>query len=590
LLFASIPPALILFHVAWVVRFDLYQRRPTDYLLRVMIPMAESLMDLEARIHYPKRTEGRHVVMIHDGIADSDAHTQVESMDRHIERMEKLLGRKTEGKCHWVRGTVLGRQGLCLFGVALGSTPGSGAVGRDGLTTLDRHEVAHWTINCFLQPYQVFPPSVLAEGWAESQAGYAPSELYGNAWQHWQSEISWKSLRELIPSESDEVDYRIYAQGGVLVDYLLSRYGGPGFFELYHGRRNADFSQDCERLLGVDLDSLEQQYSHHLVATVRSHGSMEQWRLEELPCGPAVDRLTWHQFLEKYLSQIMLPWPLFDNCRLTVKRTWKRAGAEEPADSQTEYTVSKPSALAFHRSNNFQRVTLARPEWSRQISKGDEQQPWKFSPTAPDMAKEYRHLYRDIETEMQALFRPSLLKSDIWYRIGSSLSTVTEFTEYQDSGKPRVRVCIRLPQPAPSAEWRKWTFAVDQGYVPLIVEQGHSPPTGIEKYREEIEYVEAQGHPFVKRVQGTTNAEDGTVVNEYTMETKEMYFGRVDENRFSLETLGIDKDQLPEPPVHNRSQTPPPSWRPYLYWLPAGWALAALCLGILAGRGQRNAK
>src|SRR5262249_54813325 len=88
LLFASIPPALILFHVAWVVRFDLYQRRPTDYLLRLIIPMAESLMDLEARVRYPERTEGRHVVMIHDGIAD--AHTQVEAMDRHIERIEKL--------------------------------------------------------------------------------------------------------------------------------------------------------------------------------------------------------------------------------------------------------------------------------------------------------------------------------------------------------------------------------------------------------------------------------------------------------------------------------------------------------------------
>ena len=166
-LLASIPPALILFHVAWVLRFDLSQRRPTDYLLRVMIPMAESLMNLEARVRYPERTEGRHVVMIHDGIAD--AHTQVEAMDRHIERMEKLLGRVTEGKCHWVRGRILGRQGLCLFGVALGSTPGSGAVGPDGLTRWTATRWL-WTISWLLQAYQVFPP----RGW--QRAGRSPRQ------------------------------------------------------------------------------------------------------------------------------------------------------------------------------------------------------------------------------------------------------------------------------------------------------------------------------------------------------------------------------------------------------------------------------
>jgi hypothetical protein len=109
-------------------------------------------------------------------------------------------------------------------------------------------------------------------------------------------------------------------------------------------------------------------------------------------------------------------------------------------------------------------------------------------------------------------------------------------------------------------------------------------------FREEIEYVQAQGQPLVRRIQGRTSSEDGKVLREYTMETKEVYFGRVDEKRFSLQTLGIDKDQLPKPPVGDISQTPPPGWRPYLYWLPAGWALAAFCLGMLAGRGHRNAK
>src|SRR5262249_38237264 len=155
-----------------------------------------------------------------------------------------------------------------------------------------------------------------------------------------------------------------------------------------------------------------------------------------------------------------------------------------------------------------------------------DQPSWKVSPAAPDAAKEHRGLYRDIETQIQGQLRPSLLNSDIWHRNGTSLSTVTEFTEYQDSGKPRVRVCIRLPQPAPSAEWRKWTFAVDQAYVPLILEGYHAQSTGIEVFREAMEYVEAQGHPLVTRIQGRINAEDGRLLREYAMEAKEMSFGR----------------------------------------------------------------
>ena len=217
-------------------------------------------------------------------------------------------------------------------------------------------------------------------------------------------------------------------------------------------------------MLGADLDSLEQEYSQHLVDTVRSHGSMEQWRLEELPCAPAVNRLEWHQFLEKYLSKVLAPSAPFDNCRLRIERALKSPEGNKPFVMQTEYTVSKPFALAFQRGYNFQSVTLACPEWSRKISKSNEQQAWNVEPIVADAAKEYRRLYRDIEIQMQEQFRPSLLNSDIWNRIGGSLSTVAEFTEYMDFGKPRVRVCIRLPQRAPLAEWRsgpsRWTRAI----------------------------------------------------------------------------------------------------------------------------------
>ena len=42
-------------------------------------------------------------------------------MDRHVERIERLLGRQSVGQIHWVRGTLLGRSGVEFWGVALGS-------------------------------------------------------------------------------------------------------------------------------------------------------------------------------------------------------------------------------------------------------------------------------------------------------------------------------------------------------------------------------------------------------------------------------------------------------------------------------------
>ena len=185
--------------------------------------------------------------MIHAGI--DDALDQVEAMDRHVEKMEHLLGTETPGKVHWVRGSLLGLSFMHLWGVALGSESGSWTREADGLTSVDRHEVAHWTIDSHVQLYQAPRPIILAEGWAETQSGYPRLEIFSRA-AKCREEGSWLPLQELIlPGRKDynyaEFNARSYYQGRVLVDFLLSQYGGPAFFAFY--RQIANLLARCWR-------------------------------------------------------------------------------------------------------------------------------------------------------------------------------------------------------------------------------------------------------------------------------------------------------------------------------------------------------
>src|SRR5207248_7128628 len=96
---------------------------PLNLPLKLLMPLGESLMDLEARFRYPQRTAGAKVVMIATPVADARA--QVAAMDRHVGALEARLGRTTAGTVHWVRGTLLGVQGgHAVLGLCLGSRPG----------------------------------------------------------------------------------------------------------------------------------------------------------------------------------------------------------------------------------------------------------------------------------------------------------------------------------------------------------------------------------------------------------------------------------------------------------------------------------
>jgi hypothetical protein len=87
---AALPILLIVAHAGygfWAVQT---RSHPLTFRLRILSPGGEALCDAEARWRYPSWIEGNRVVMIGDPAETSEE--AAAAMDRHVERMEVILG------------------------------------------------------------------------------------------------------------------------------------------------------------------------------------------------------------------------------------------------------------------------------------------------------------------------------------------------------------------------------------------------------------------------------------------------------------------------------------------------------------------
>jgi hypothetical protein len=99
-----------------------YGRTFDDNLPVILLaPFGESLMDFEARFHYPVRTRGEKVVMISQVVPGADG--QVAAMDRHSRAMEERLHRRIAGRIHSVRGPLLYMEGRAVSARRMPATP-----------------------------------------------------------------------------------------------------------------------------------------------------------------------------------------------------------------------------------------------------------------------------------------------------------------------------------------------------------------------------------------------------------------------------------------------------------------------------------
>jgi hypothetical protein len=569
----TLPLALAALHGAWANSFESRALRFADYRLRILVPLVQSLMDLEARFRYAERTVGRKVVMIHAGMPD--AQEQVEAMDRHVERLEQLLGHEMTGKVHWVRGDLFGRGGLHFCGIALGGQSGEGARGPDGLTSLDRHEVAHGVIDSFLKPYQAPPVPILAEGWAETQSGYSRSTLYRAAAEY-REDSSWVPLKELLLPGREDFETRIYTQGCVLVDYLLSRYGGPAFFAFYHDCTADTFESDCRRHLGLDLDQLETAYTQHVDTVRAGHPPLAQWGLEELPCGPGVDPGKWQAFVRTYGATVQPPREL--NARFTV--VYKSKSPRPPLQEvnwQIAFAFSGPLAFRMQKGSATQTISLAHPSACWQIERAAAGQPWVAHARSSASGSRHRYLLRWLRRDVAYWLKPSFAQAGFWGLVDADLATVTELAEFEEAGKPRLRVTIELPPRRPELPRREtMILAVDQAYVPLRSEEQNVFAQDGNTTRIRWEYEVTEHQPVLRKLFGEVMGPDGRRVREFSTEIKDFKLGPLPPEQFTLESLGVNELEIVQPAVADSPAPAQISWQKRLPQWMAGWILCCV--------------
>ncbi len=249
-----------------------------------------SLMEGQAACFYPHRLETQRLVMFYgDGVLDPQ--NDAEAMDRHLAHLEALTGKPLRAKVHWVRGSLLGMRYLSFYGLALGSSGKAAAV--------DRHELAHAVLYQQCEP-DSDPPTLLLEGWAESQSVEGRT-LAKNAHdlrrfvaalrrsaeakreEESRNTIDPPGYLRLFRQENfasyareltDPFWYHrdagaVYMVGGAFVDFLLRRYGAARFLDLYFACRPGTFAAECQRVYGMDVDSLERQFWEDVTATLR---------------------------------------------------------------------------------------------------------------------------------------------------------------------------------------------------------------------------------------------------------------------------------------------------------------------------------
>ena len=320
-------------HVLMAIRPAFDRHVPPGWPSRVLLSPGRSLADLEARWFYPERTPGKWVTMV--GATSKDARAQVAAMDRHVDALLARLDQPATWPIVWYRGSLLGLDRCAIYDMALGSEVGQLPPGADGLTDLDRHEVAHCVIT---RNYTARsdPPRVLMEGWAQANQGTPAAELAVTAWDDHEKGLS-LTLRQLVaPDWYWYSGPAAYNQGAPLVNYLLRVYGPERFLKLYTTCQQATFEADCRATLGIGLDELDAAFWADTEQIARRAGPPARVWLKSLKLDPSIDPAAWDAFLTDYFAAAERLLAPYDHVRLKTTFRIER-GTKAASDDPYEY-------------------------------------------------------------------------------------------------------------------------------------------------------------------------------------------------------------------------------------------------------------
>lgn len=251
----SLFPVLIWISIGWIAESNFRERWiPDSISMRIASVLGATLMQAELEIRYSSRLESDHLVMVHDDLDHPEE--DLAAMERHIERLEQLLGGEIETRILWVRGGLLGQTYTSLHGISLGSARSPEI---PGAYRGDRHELAHAALDWFRLPGS-HPPYVIHEGWAMSQCGDSRVELAQAAARERRENPS-LGIRELLgPEWYHRASGPVYTIGGAFVDFLLRRFGGPSVRRFSTECQPESVEAKCLEIFGIGPDELDTQF------------------------------------------------------------------------------------------------------------------------------------------------------------------------------------------------------------------------------------------------------------------------------------------------------------------------------------------
>jgi hypothetical protein len=511
--------------------------------VKMLVPLACSLMDLEARVRYPQWTVGEKVVMLSTPAAT--AREQVAAMDRHVRQLETRLGRQSRWQSYWARGPLLGFEGEAMFSLCMGSRPG-GQVDADGLKTVDRHEIAHTVITSFYSS-QSQPPALLVEGWAEANQGTDPTEQVFRVWEEHKRGRD-LTLRELTGPDGYWYSFGpAYVQGAPLVNYLLRRFGPERFLALYTTCDFATFAADCHRTLGVTLDELDTDFWADVEQTVAREGPHARSTLARLKLDPGVDPAQWKAFVDEYLvaaERLLAP---FEHVNMTTEYQFTSTNNQGKVDRQTQHLrLSRSGKLTRVRveSDSGESAYLAHPKKSFEAHRKTPNDPWEIEDGPErDPDRSYRrssnaidNLYLAKPYKMAAMLLEDA--EDLNRRVDTTNNVVVAGLErFTEKGRPLVRIRLENPSINGIVDWRTalLVLAVDQLFAAQYYEYV-APGAAKVKVRGDCAYDIHEGIPILRSFQSSATSPDGTI-SSTQFKVVDRNFEPLPEEEFTLERL-----------------------------------------------------
>jgi hypothetical protein len=532
------------------------------------------------------------------GAKTDDARKQVAAMDRHIEASLARLDQSATWPIVWYRGPIFGLRQCAIYDMAVGSEVGSYYQrGDDGLTELDRHEVAHCVITRFYTA-KSDPPRVLMEGWAQANQGTSAEDLADTAWNDRQRGLNLPLRKLVAPDWYWYSGPTAYNQGAPLVNYLLRVYGPERFLKLYTTCRQETFESDLRACLGIDLDDLDAAYWADVERLVRTGPPARRW-LKGLKLASNIDLAAWNAFLDQYFTAATRLVAPYQHVRLSarfrseskVKDRDESSGYEKRLTLLRSGPFAHSRELLLGRHGGSEWVTLVHPDHTLNASHQihPEIEPWMIQENSwTDPLQVYRQAMDRIEFAPSTFFvathggaalleYPQNLKES---RSSTSLE-VAKLQTQNDDGRRLVTLRLRTNPEVKSGNRFDATFDFDADDLFVVRSIRYEDPERKSISDVHFEYDHVDGHPMLRSAMMKSPSQ-----RTVQLDVRECRFGPISESEFAIDPFlsSLGPDRIGRRPEFELSTTTWLEW----YWLAIALGAVHMVIGSVMALKDRH--